>query len=193
MPMTAHILGRRTGPLRWSAPTCLALVAVGCGAPRNDPQRGPMAPDIFKIVKFFPASMWRDFDPADANPEGFQMTLYLISGKTDKGAFGDGTIQVDLHAATRDAEGRKKYEPVKRWSFAPADAFPFRVKEQSVMGWGYQLYPNWGDADVLGKEVRINVSYVRGDGKVIQSRPTFRTVPIYDMDAYLAARSGTQP
>ena len=67
---------------------------------------------------------------------------------------------------------------------------PFRVRRQSQMGWAYQLYLNWGDVDVLGKEVRISISYVGSDGRVVRSRSVDRRVPIYDPDAYQAAQAG---
>lgn len=149
----------------------------------------PVASDIFTIVKIFPLDMWRSYEPANINPGGFKFTLYLISAKTQKGAFGDGTIKVDLYVPELDEQGRKQYHLAKSWSFAPDEAMPFRIKQRAQMGWAYQLYLNWGDADVLGKEVRISVSYVGGDGRVIRSRPVERRVPIYDPDAYRAAHA----
>jgi hypothetical protein len=156
-----------------------------------------MESDVFQIIKFFPAQMWQRRRLEDVNPNGFVVTVYLISGKTQKGAFGDGTIRIDLHAAEYDDKGLKRYVPVHAWELDPDQALPYRVKREAVPGWGYMLHLFWpDDVDVLGKEVSITLSYERSDGGIIRSRPHHNRVPIYDMDAYRtqqASRAQTQP
>lgn len=171
-----------------------ASFIAGCGDPNKSViSTSPMEADVFQIVKFFPAQMWQRRALNDVNPNGFVVTVYLISGKTQKGAFGDGTINVELRVARHDDKGRKTYEPVHAWSLDPDQALPYRVKREAILGWSYMLHLFWpDDADVLGKEVSITLSYERSDGATVRTRPHHNRVPIYDMDAYRAEQQARQ-
>jgi hypothetical protein len=161
---------------------------TGCGPQAGisvDPMRQhpiakvPLDPDIIRVVKFFSISPWINFDPNNSRkPGGFAVeALYLVSARTERGAFGDGIIRVIMTAVDRDEKGKKVVREVQRWSFDPEEALPYRLKEKQVLGYGYQLRCNWGDADVLGKEIAIRVEFERRDGRVITGQANHFLVP----------------
>lgn len=178
----------------------VALAVAGCQDEKGELkgfEQKPKAPsealasDIYAIYKFFPQDMWRKKDATDGNPDGFNVTIYLVSGETKKGAFGDGIIKVTMDIVADGPDGLKEYMPVQTWEFSPEEAKPFRTTRPAIGGWAYQLYLFWDpDVDVLNKEIRISISYVRTDGKEILSRPTHRRVPVFDAEAYRRGGSG---
>lgn len=187
-----------SGLLRTAVLLAAGFQLGGCAAPTQHPAgTTELTSDIFQIVKFFPAQMWQRRRLDDVNPNGFVVTVYLISGKTQKGAFADGTIRVEMNVADYDDQRKKRYLPAHTWALDPDQAMPYRVKREGVLGWGYMLHLFWpDDVDVLGKEVSITLSYERSDGGTIRARPHHNRVPIYDTDAYRAQesdRTETQP
>lgn len=178
---------RRAAALTSAALVIGSLLAGCANKKENSITTSPMEADVFQIIKFYPAQMWQRRRVDDLNPNGFVVTVYLISGKTQKGAFGDGTIHVDMHVAQYDKAGMKTFVPAYSWSLDPDQALPYRVIKEGAIGWGYMLHLFWpDDVDVLGKEVSLTISYTRSDGRVIRSRPHHHRVPIYDVDAYRA-------
>jgi hypothetical protein len=162
----------------------LAGVPLLGGCLESKPSVAAMAgdPDIVAVKKFYSQTPWLSFDEAgDRNPEGFKVTLYLISARTGKGTFGDGDIIVSLyeHDPQRASRGSEPPPPVlaKQWVLDPAAALPFRAKRQTYLGYGHQLRLNWGDTDVLGKTIAINIDFRRRDGRLIRGQPQFFQVP----------------
>lgn len=158
-----------------------ALVC-GCGGPRSYKSVAdmPLESDIAQVKKFYSASPWLSFDEAgDPNPEGFKATVYLISARTGKGAFGDGDIEVTIYSHPRSSGEGAGAEPIleKQWILSPESAMPCRAKSEQVMGFGYGLRLNWGDTDLLGKTVSVHIDYRRTDGRLIRSQPKWLRVP----------------
>jgi hypothetical protein len=161
----------------------LALGSGGCLEPvQPSPAHAPGDPDIVAVKKFYAMVPWLSFDDAgDPNPEGFKVTVYLISSKTDKGAFGEGDILVSLYEydSERPPRGEKSRPPqmIHQWALTPDDAMPFRAKNPTVMGYGYQLRLTWGELDLLGKTISINIDFRRPDGRIIRGQPQTFQVP----------------
>ena len=142
----------------------------------------PLRQDIVQVKKFYPGNPWLSFDEAgDPNPEGFKVNVYLVSAASSKGAFGDGDIIVTMYSypesgPDRAASSEPKLE--KQWVLTPEDSLPFRARRETVMGLAYGLRLNWGQADVLGKNVSVHITFQRRDGKLIKAQPrTFRVPP----------------
>lgn len=145
--------------------------------------------DIVQVATFVPTNPWLVFDPLDGRIDGFKCTVYLGAllknqpdGKKDgiKGFFGDGTIIVQLFQdATKPGE-RTKMTLAHSWELSPDDAYPWRAREMSLLGWGYGLRLQWPkELDLSGKNIAILVSYRRTDGRLISSsKPIERHVPI---------------
>ncbi len=170
--------------MRVAGLTLWLIVPIACLAGCLDAQpnvaRMKLDADIVQVKKFYPASPWLSFDEAgDPNPEGFKVAVYLISAKTQKGAFGDGDIEVVIYSHPRSESSKQPAEPVveKKWVLSPEDAMPFRAKIEAVMGFGYGLRLNWGDVDLLGKTVSVHINFRRRDGRLIQSSPKWLRVP----------------
>ena len=164
----------------------LLLVGVpllgGCLNPEPRVVDMPGDPDIVTVLKFYPQIPWLSFDEAgDPNPEGFKVNLYLVSSRTQKGAFGFGDIIVSMYAYDPRPASRayqpKPPELVKQWVLNPQAAMPFRAKLENYLGYGYQLRLPWGDIDVLGKTVSINIDFRRCDGRLIRGQPQSFQVP----------------
>ena len=154
----------------------------GCVRPEPNVATMPGETDVIAVKKFYAPVPWLSFDEAgDANPEGFKVTLYLVSARTDKGAFGDGDIIVSLYEydprpASRTYQPRPP-ELFKQWVLDPAAVLPFRAKRPTFLGYGYQLRLNWGDIDILGKTISINIDFRRRDGRLIRGQPQSFQVP----------------
>lgn len=152
---------------------------LGVGTPMADHPiaRARMYEDIYKVVKFFSVMPWLSFDDAgDPNPEGFKVTLYLISSATREGEFADGNIRVRMWPgqSSRDT-GRAPL--LKEWMLTPDDVLPYRVVKRSFLGNAYQLRLNWGQLDVLGKSIRVQIDFERHDGRVILGQAHELRVP----------------
>ncbi len=171
-----------------------AGLLAGCGQPQSgldggssDPYRmsvrdvaqAPLAPDIVEVHTHYNLFPWLQFDPADSRPQGFMISaLFLVSARTEKGAFGDGVITVRLFRVERDARPRDARVLVHTWTFTPQEALPFRSTKRTVVGMGYQLRLRWPeDVDLTGEEVVVFVEFARPDGKVIRSGPKSLKVP----------------
>lgn len=144
--------------------------------------------DIVQVVNFVPTNPWLIFDPLDGRIDGFKCTIYLgaplknrPAGEKDgiKGFFGDGTIIVQLFQNVAEEGQRSDMKLAHSWELSPDDAYPWRAKEMSLLGWGYGLRLQWpGDLKLSGKKIAILVSYRRTDGRLISSsKPIVRRVP----------------
>jgi hypothetical protein len=162
----------------------LALVAVGACGPEAGASGGgwlgnlhPKPPQIVRVVCIYRQDPFRSYDAeGDPNPEGFSFTLYLESHKTGKGVLADGTLRAKMYAIERDSQGESSRRPVQDWSVS-LDKVP-RSKKPSVMGWAYVPQFVWGDnADILGKEVEVVVSYEAPDGRIVRGQTKRLLVP----------------
>jgi hypothetical protein len=175
---------------RWSWPALgvagLALVALGAcepGAGKSgdwwlaNPRAKPKSPEIVRVVCIYRQDPFRSYDAeGDPNPEGFSFTLYLESHKTGKGVLADGTLRAKMYAIDRDPQGQPVRTPVQEWS-VPLKQVP-RSKKPSVMGWAYVPQFVWGgNADILGKEVEVVVSYESPDGRIVRGQTKRLLVP----------------
>lgn len=135
--------------------------------------------DIIRVATF-PDKLnpWLNFDdpPRDV-PGGIKITTYLVGSKSPMGVFGDGTLAVKMYRMEKGADGEELPVLERTWEFDTDEAFRYGSIERKRLGWGYGLRLNWGDADVLGKEVMFIVSFKRHDGRVIRARRTFFRVP----------------
>jgi len=104
--------------------------------------------------------------------------LYLI-GPEGKGIFGDGVIRPKLFLGKRGPLGKITWgdRPAKEWAFSVEQAIPFRSKRRNAFGWGYSLFLDWRDMDFAGKDIRIVISFERGDGAVVTSDSKDLRVP----------------
>ncbi len=153
---------------------------LGVGTPMaNHPiARARMYEDIYKVVKFFPAMPWLSFDEAgDPNPEGFKVTLYLISSATREGEFADGNIRVRMWRRQSSSVDTGRTELLKEWTLTPEDVLPYRVVKRSFLGNAHQLRLNWGQLDVLGDSIRVQIDFERNDGRVILGQAHELRVP----------------
>lgn len=167
--------------------SCLLLAA--CQAPPAGSSTTSAAPEklesnIIQIAAFFDHN---PFGPVGGKPGpgGFRVgALYLLApvvgpdGKRrEQGVFGDGIIHVYLWTLEKNAEGKTERHLAREWVFTPEQARGYRSLKRYPLGYGYQLHCAWGDADVLGKNVEIEIRYERTDGRIITSRPRSFRVP----------------
>lgn len=139
-------------------------------APEDDP-------NIVGVRKFISQEPWLSFNQEGLRqPEGFKATLYLESGTTGRGAFGDGTIRISLYTVDRDSKG-ERLKLAKRWEISPQDSVPWRARRPTQLGWGYGLRLPWGDAKLAGKEVEFVFQFVRRDGAMLSAEPIRMKVP----------------
>lgn len=136
----------------------------------------PKTPEIVRVVCIYRQNPFRSYDPeGDPNPGGFGFTLYLESHKTGEGVLADGTLRAKMYIIDRDPRDQPVRTPVQEWS-VPLDRVP-RSKKPSVMGWAYVPQFAWGNADVLGKEVEVVVSYEAPDGRIVRGQTKRLLVP----------------
>lgn len=158
-------------------------------APSKDPYRmsiqeveqAPLDPDIVQVHTHYNSIFpWLQFDPTDPRPQGFMISaLFLISSKTNKGTFGDGTITVKMYRVDRDAQRRETRTLVQTWDFNPQQALPYRATKRTIVGQGYQLRLRWReDLDLVNREIVVIVEFTRPDGKVIRSGAKSLLIPM---------------
>ena len=178
------------------------MLLTGCGPEQTvAPFSVAMAPtsdNIVQIVKFYTRGPWLQFrQDGGPRPDGFKVSaLYLIDGQTDRGAFGAGTIAVNLYVVERDEQGDDVATKIYEWEYDAQKAMPFRAKKRTLQGWGYQLRLNWGDLDLSGKEIEIEILYRRLDGQTVNSAPKRLKVPRLGVRRKVIRRSvppATQP
>jgi len=185
--MSMWLSGRRGAA--WSCWTLVGtiLVAGGCNEPANwnlslqreeTAANAPLDPNIVQVVAVTRTDPWINFNPElYPNPDGISVMLYLISGRTGKGAFGDGVIRATMYVLEPGPDGKRKRRKVHEWRFEPDEAYPYRIKKKYLIGWAYGLRLCWGKADVLGKEIALVFEFERRDGKIIRAQPKLLRVP----------------
>ncbi len=185
--MSLYMVGRGSGP--WVRCACVGLVLLvsgctepikwdlGLNRPKSAADQG-LVSDIVGVVASTSSSPWINFErEVYPNPDGISVLLYLISGRTGKGAFGDGVIHATMYAVNKTRDGRRQREKVHEWCLEPDQAYPYRIKEEFAVGWAYGLRLCWGDADVLGKDIMLEFEFERPDGTIIKSQPRSLRVP----------------
>ncbi len=137
--------------------------------------------NIVGVRKFISQEPWLSFNQEGLRqPEGFKATLYLESGTTGRGAFGDGTIRISVYTVERDSKG-ERLKLAKRWEISPQDSIPWRARRPTQLGWGYGLRLPWGEAKLGGKEVEFVFQFVRKDGAMLSAEPIRMKVPPKNM------------
>lgn len=174
----------------WAVAVASMMVA-GCQGPgaqewkwNADAQKVPEAPtlesNIIRVHKFFPPSPWLSFSgDGTGRAEGVRCTVYLEGPEGPQGVFGDGTIVVSMFEIRLAVNGRDEAMKLHEWELSPEEAYPWRAKQKTAMGWGYGLRLQWpDDLDVAGKQVAFVIRYVRTDGRVVGSSRQVLKVPI---------------
>lgn len=137
-------------------------------------------PNIIGVRKFVSQEPWLSFNREGLRKvEGLKATVYLESGTTGRGAFGDGTLRVTVYSIEKLKDNSERLKREYRWDLEPAQTTPWRVKQPSRLGWAYGLRLKWGDeVQVAGKEVELSFQFVRRDGQIISAEPLRMRVPV---------------
>lgn len=144
------------------------------------PSVPPPTPDknVSSIHMIITQEPWISFDEeGDPNPEGFKIALFLASGSSFKGVYGDGTIEINMYRVITRRDKKKARVLIKKWEFDPAGALPYLLRRPTAYGWGYGFRLNWGDAEVYGKDVMIVCRFIRADNQIITGQPRWLKVP----------------
>ncbi|HUW81392.1 MAG TPA: hypothetical protein VMZ31_01195 [Phycisphaerae bacterium] len=168
------------------ASTIAAIVAgvvlTGCaafpgdGASPGQIARAPTQSDIVEMVAIYDPFPWL-FDPDDDTGKvvGIRIrSLFLISGKTKKGVFGDGTLRMTLYVVQHPPGLRPVREKLYEWQFEKVQAVNSRVAKKTWMGYGYMFDLPWSEEmDLTGREIALGIDYIRTDGKLVRERPKY--------------------
>lgn len=214
--LTGRTAGRALEKLGPAAALFFALASAGClqnqsgqfvpmWSPTPDPAQPPPIvrkkiesvpappddPNVVGVRKFVSQEPWLSFNREGLRQaEGFKATVYLESGTTGRGAFGDGTLRISMYTVDRDSKG-ERLRLAKRWEISPEDSIPWRARRPTQLGWGYGLRLPWGDANVAGKEVEFVFQFVRKDGAMLSAEPIRMKVP--PNSARIVTREETLP
>lgn len=140
-----------------------------------DAQTIPTQDDIYEVVHFWQQLPWL----YEGNkPVGFKVPTYFLSSQTRKGTYVSGPIFVSLFRFDRAKGPEFARQLAYRWELSPADAMPFRIAKQTLLGYGYGFMLKWPDElDVAGREIDVEISYQRGDGRTIKGSSKRLRVP----------------
>lgn len=136
-------------------------------------------PNIIGVRKFLSQDPWLSFNREGVREaDGFKATVYLESGTSGKGAFGDGILRVVMYSVQRDRRGAEETLTREyRWDLTPMQSTPWRAKRPTRLGNGYGLRLSWGSADVHGKEIELVFQFIRRDGSIVTAEPQRLRVP----------------
>jgi hypothetical protein len=133
------------------------------------------------VVAIYDPFPWL-FDPDDDTDKALGIrirSLFLISAKTKKGVFGDGTVRMTLYAVQRSPESRPVREKLHEWKFDEAQAVASRVAKKTWMGYGYMFDLVWPEQiNLAGQEIALGIDYIRTDGKLVRERPKYFRVMV---------------
>jgi hypothetical protein len=151
----------------------------------------PVETNIVRVNKFFSQTPWLSFkNDGSKKVDGVSFSLYLEGPSAPKGVFGTGTIAIAMYRLDTDPLGKEVATQVKEWVMTADEAYAWRSKKQTALGWGYGIRLNWGDeVDVAGKQIAIVAKYLREDGRVISSSRQVLKVPPDGAKPSLAARN----
>ncbi len=138
-----------------------------------------MESNIVRVNKFFGANPWLSFKSDGSSAvDGVRCTVYLEGAAQPKGVFGNGTILVDMYELVEGLESKEQPRQIHQWRMGPDEAYAWRAKKETYMGWAYSLRLNWPDhLDVAGRQVAFVVRYIRDDGRIINSSRQVLRVP----------------
>lgn len=138
-----------------------------------------MESNIIRVIKFFSADPWLCFNSdGTGRVDGVRLTVYLEGTRQPKGVFGTGTIIVEMYRLDQDARGKESAALVHKWELSSSDAYPWRAKKPTGMGWGYGLRLQWpAELNVAGRQVAFVVKYRREDGGLVSSSRQVVRVP----------------
>lgn len=173
------------GWLMLSLPGCMQPVEPGvtttfsAAKSKGDDREPPVETNIVRVTKFFSAEPWLTFsNDGTSRVNGFKCSVFLEGAGKPRGVFGSGTIIVCLYRVDRDGAGHEVAVPLQEWEMPPDQAYPWRCKERTLLGWGYGLRLQWrDDLDLEGKQIAVVVKYVRDDGKTLSSTRQMLKVP----------------
>ena len=166
----------------------LAVLCAGCEtAGKRDAKGGERSridstnvktrDDIVQIVQFWNQPYWLQ---TSERVSGFKVTVYFVSGETEKGAFVPGTILVWVYELTPTGRGGYERKLVHGWEFNQAEALAMRVNKLAVGGYFYGFPLQWPrELSLEGKQVEIQFGYERvADKQLVLSSPRRFRVPI---------------
>jgi len=129
--------------------------------PKSDPT------EIVRVICHYSPWPWLSFDvEGNPDPEGFGVVVYLASSQTGKGVFTEGQLHVEMYRWQGAGKDRAR-ERVCDWT-QPLEKLP-RAKRETVQGWAYAPQFYWGDADVLGRDIDVVISYLSPSGRVVRA------------------------
>lgn len=140
----------------------------------------PTEQNIVRVNKFFHANPWLTFNNDGSDRvDGIRFSVYLEGPHRSGGVFGSGTMVVSMYRLDVDQTGRERPTKVHEWELPSEQAYPWRAKKKSLLGWGYGLRLQWDDKLRLeGRQVAMVIKYVREDGQVISSTRQVLKVPV---------------
>jgi len=135
--------------------------------------------NIIRVFKFISADPWLCFNnDGTGRIDGVRLTVYLEGTRQPKGVFGSGTIIVEMYRLDHDPRKGETATLVHKWELPADQAYPWRAKKPTGMGWGYGLRLQWpAGVDVSGRQVALVVKYRREDGGVVSSSRQVMRVP----------------
>lgn len=159
--------------------------------PLLGPPSAPVETNIVRVNKFFSQTPWLSFkNDGSKKVDGVSFSLYLEGPSAPKGVFGTGTIVVTMYRLDTDPLGKEVATQVKEWVMTSDEAYPWRAKTPTALGWGYGMRLNWGDGvEVAGKQIALVAKYVREDGRVVSSSRQVLKVPANGAKTSFASRS----
>lgn len=147
-------------------------------APTIDPTKIEARDDVVRISQFWGQDPWIK-DPATGRVTGISVATYFVSSGTEKGVFVKGDVQVTVNWLRANLHGQVERTPVYEWRLNESQSTSFRVRKKAIMGYYYGLVLKWPDEiDLSGKQIEIQISYLRQDGGTVKSAPrSFRVEP----------------
>jgi hypothetical protein len=110
---------------------------------------------------------------------GFKVTVYFVSGQTEKGAFVPGNIFVWMYTLEPTADGRRERKLAYVWEFKESESVDYRVTKRAIGGYYYGFPLTWPpELRLEGKQVEIQFGYERMDKTVALSPVRRFRVPI---------------
>lgn len=168
----------------------MMLFSYGCESPRSQPPVSPFRAqrdekdarkieidppkietrdDIVQIVQYWPQMPWLQ---EGSRIVGFRVTVYFVSGETEKGAFVPGNIFVWLYEFVPTADGRRNRKLAHVWEFNEAEAMGYRVTKRAIGGYYYGFPLRWPkDLSLEGKRVEVQFGYERKKDKSVLLGP----------------------
>ena len=133
--------------------------------------------DIVQIVQFWNQPYWLQ---DSRRVSGFKVTVYFVSGESEKGAFVPGNIFVWVYELVPTAPGQYEKKIAHVWEFDEKEAMATRVNKRAVGGYFYGFPLKWpASVSLEGKQIEIQIGYERiGNKQVVLSSPRRFHVPV---------------